>query len=299
MAILMLVLIPTFLYVLTADDLLRYRLNLQEVVVASPWDYTHLNYEPGGVAGNALVPHLQRTYADINLAYSSNAQTGDKEGIATMTSSGWGKEGSAKVVCSKEGIASELALSLSAQTLKQQVDHGGLYICNAALGVENVRLVKRFLQEFAGDVEVSEKAKGEAWGLNRQYFSVVADTWAMTRVENVEPNASGRGKVLQSRVNSVYSIPSLPAVAKAVQYVNSASQILSPIVFVDDRTDMGLGDDTATAEVGFSTSSSRPQTSGNSGFDASPWRHKGARGDDTYQQVYNRRANTYMGRPLQ
>ena len=304
MAVVMVALIPTFLYMLTSDDLLRYRLNLQEVAVASPWDYTHLNYESSSVAGNALVQNLQQRYTNINIGHSggdvSEAGQG-RDRTAPMTFAGWNEEGSKKVECKKTDIADELVRSSQpAQKLAPPVNNGGLYSCEAALGVRNVHLITDFLQEWAGDMKLSEKEKGQAWGLNRQVSSVAAGTWAMTRVEDVNPSTGDHQKFLRLRVQDVYSGSSKysDAHSKAKDLAQKGEDIgvLDAGTITRDN-DMGNGDDTKSAEVGFSTKTS-PQTSGNSGFDASPWNQKGA-SNDTYKQAHQNRTNAYMGRELQ
>jgi len=305
MAILMVILVPTLLYVLTADDLLRYRLNLQEVVVASPWDYTHLDYEGRNVAGEALQEHLRRAYANVNVGHSAEAAaspTGEK--TAPMTFAGWDEAGSQRVSCERRGIAEELPNSSGlAQALAGQANRGGLYACNAALGVRNVLLVNRFFQEWAGDVEVTDKTQGGAagdaaatWGLNRQHFSVMADTWAMTRVEGVDPSTSSRGKTLYRRVQSIYNASAnhASAQASAMQLASRGQSIgvLNSAIITQD-TDAGTGDNAGTPEVGFSTGAP-PSIKG---FETSPWSHPGARGGK-YEEAYRGRQTTYMGDAL-
>jgi len=299
MALVMLALVPTFLYVLTTDDLMRYRLNLQEVVVSSPWDYTHLDYEPREVQGNALVGKLQRTYQDVNMGYSAEAvAASSSDKTAPMTFAAWNLPGSQQVDCSKE--ANDIAAALTnssfpAGNLGPQVNHGGLYTCNAALAVRNEQLISRYMQDFAGDTLLSDTAPSSAWNLNRQHFSVLSGTWAMTEIKDVKPG--DRDGFLYERVDKVYTgaTPTYHlAFARAWQFVLSdASDILSPLVATDF-----IGDDTRTLEVGFSKKA-RPsvQFSNNERYDASPWRTRGA-GGNTHEQAYTRRKNTYLGREL-
>jgi len=306
MAVLMVALIPTFLYVLTSDDLLRYRLNLQEVVVSSPWNYTHLNYEKGHVEGNALVNDLRRRYRNVNNTYSmhyNNVPT--EERTAPMTFSDWNVAGSAnqnQVNCNRENpIAAETTLRTepSANSLAGYVESGGLYSCSAALSVRNVQLVNRFLQDWSGE-DVTDKAQGSgAWGLNRQYFSVMTGTWAMTTVEDVEPTGGDKEKALNKRVQSVYEgAPGYTtAYSRAVGFVQGGQEVLNMGNLLQDSGKSG--DDPRTAEVGFSKENS-PHVSSpgdNKIFDASPWSRQGAAGR-TYEDAYNARQKTYMGRNL-
>jgi len=296
MAVLLVVLVPTFLYVMTADDLLRYRLNLQEVVVASPWDYTHLEYEPGSVAGNALVTNLQQTYRNINNTYSTH-DASTEERTAPMTFAGWNVNGSQQVNCDKQQNFATNYSSAPISALVGQVDHGGLYRCNAALAVRNVRLVNRFMQDWAGNENTVTQGAVDTtgiWRLNQQRSSVVTGTWAMTRVDNVNPET--HSGVLYTRVNTAYSntTGSMMASTRARQFVTSdVNNILSMPITID-----GMGDDTSTPEVGFSRSA-RPTVnfSNNAPFDSSPWRSRGA-GGNTHEQAYNERKITYMGRDL-
>jgi len=305
MAVVMVALVPIFLYVLTADDLLRYRLNLQEVVVSSPWDYTHLDYErQQEVPGNALESKLRQTYENINNTYSiTYNKAPSQEKTAPMTFAGWTVPGSERINCDKnKNFANDFSGPIS--NLAGVANKGGLYSCKAALAVRNVELVGDFFQHWAGDTKLTNKTPGtaqSAWGLNRQKFSVMADTWAMTRVDNVNPGT--HSGVLYDRINAVYrGTPVIYELAtwRARQFVwVDANEILG-IPFLTE-TDGSMGDNTRTPEVGFSkTAEPWPSVNFNNNqpFDSSPWRSKGA-GGKTHQQVYQSRERTYMGLPLQ
>jgi hypothetical protein len=118
----------------------------------------------------------------------------------------------------------------------------------------------------------------------------------------VEPRFSDHQKLLRSRVQQVYEGSSFysaaySAASNLARQGQSVGVLDYSVITRDDPTGMmGDGDNTQTAEVGFSNRSD-PRTDSNSGFDSSPWRHSGA-GSGTYEQAYRGRANAYMGRPL-
>jgi len=307
MAVVMVALIPTFLYVLTADDLLRYRLNLQEVVVASPWNYTHLDYEGGPIPGNALVGDLRRRYLNTNNTYSMHYSAPPTENkTAPMTFAGWDVDNTGnqnELSCreipnffAQNDANNHNALPVSA--FAREVNHGGIYSCDAKLNVRNMLLVNRFMQSWAGDMNVTDKAQGvQAWGLNRQSFSVMADTWALKTVENVEPKKADHEKPLRQRVQAVYQSPAFPynkAVLNALNYVVGGQEVFNLSILADKDNN---GDGTHTAEVGFSNRfSPRPKTETNNNFESSPWSIPAAVG--TQKQAFGNRTDTYMGRPL-
>jgi len=306
MAVVMVALIPTFLYVLTADDLLRYRLNLQEVVVASPWNYTHLNYENHSIPAGLLVPHLQRRYENINNTYSMNySDTPTENKTAPMTFASWGVDNTDNKNRVNCDVLPDFAANYGAEPLavfvrpgEKQVNHGGRYYCSAKLSVRNMMLVNRFMQSWAGNVKVTDKVKGiQAWGLSPQWFSVMADTWAMTTVNNVEPELESHKRAqvpLWARVQTVYeNTPSLGAAVNAARaFVEGAPDVFNTDILKDKNHQ---GDDTATAEVGFSTTPF-PRTQINPPFDSSPWLTEGARGGPYYKTWLGRKS-TYMGLP--
>lgn len=53
LAIMMVFLIPTFLYSLFLDDLLNFKLEMQETIVSTPWDYNFLDYNKAKLANGS------------------------------------------------------------------------------------------------------------------------------------------------------------------------------------------------------------------------------------------------------
>jgi len=295
MAIVLVALVPTFLYVLTSENLLRYRLELQEVVVASPWDYTHLDYEPAMVPGEALVSNLRQGYDDLNSAADNrNIQP------SLMTFATWNKQNGqdGRVVCAQNnGLAADISSTSSARALSQEVNHGGLYTCRAALEVVNVQLVNEFFKEWSAGVQVTDRAQNlGVWELNQQHFSVLADTWAMTKVVDINPREAG---MLKDRVNRVYQgADRLGGAVAQAERLAQAGQRAGVIRANIITQDMGAyGDNTRNGEVGFSMKAP-PRVPGNEVYDASPWRQQGAQTDTSYEQAHKTRQSFYMGRDV-
>ena len=199
MSVLMVAIIPAFLYVLFADELNRHKLDLQEAVVASPWDYAFLNYE-SAVPSGALNAHHEAAFANHSSSHpGSLGGNGPPGGANLFTAPIWGIEGEVGIVrC--ETVTSE-GFSLAdamATNFKNRFQKGGKVTCTAQKGVENHYLIPRFMHEWSG-MELSSKGVRSAyispsglraftWPLARQYFSIVTDSWALTSRNAVDPN---------------------------------------------------------------------------------------------------------------
>jgi len=199
MAVLMLVIVPVFLYVLFADELNRHKLDLQEAVVSSPWDYAFLDYESAVSSGALNAKHQNEhwNHSSINPGNKGLYNIADN----TFTGPRWMKE----VHC-QLSKSDDLAMGNStdiATKFKNRFQQGGKVTCSAQKGVVNFYLVQWFMQEFAG-VEMSSKARSSlppgaigpqqmpdpafTWPLAEQNFSIVTDTWALTNTKRVTPN---------------------------------------------------------------------------------------------------------------
>jgi hypothetical protein len=241
---------------------------------------------------------LQLAYKNINNGYIPDANNKDstEERTAPMTFAGWDVQGSQEVRCSQD---QRFATSYSANPIGKVVNEankGGLYSCNASLGIRNVQLINRFLQEWAGDEDTVTQggvSNTGIWPINPQHFSVMADTWAMKTVVDVNPGDGGA--ILTKRVQAAYegSDKYMQAHTKAYQLAQKgqSADVLDATVITQDAARMG-GDDTKTAEVGFSKSAN-PNIDG---YESSPWNRQAASG--TYQSAYNARQRSYMGGSL-
>ncbi|MCL2012348.1 MAG: hypothetical protein FWG75_06140 [Cystobacterineae bacterium] len=182
------------------------------------------------------------------------------------------------------------------------VNHGGLYTCKAKMSVTNTGLLQNFFQEWAGNTKVTDKAKGQGvWEFNEQRFSVMADTWALTKGDQ----DASRSSLLGGRVQSVYKGSSKHgnAESKANDLAKKGEdeKIITKWVITMDWPSLGgvlggYGDNTGTAETEFKGTKdcSSPDIEG---FESTPWGRKGAAGK-TYQEVCGNRQKTYMGREL-
>jgi hypothetical protein len=199
LAVLMLIVVPAFLYVLFADELNRHLLELQETVVSSPWDYAFLDYE-SSVPSGALNQLQQQAYA--NHSSSNPGGPGSQNQNATQADSSLtGPRWNKRIQCelsTSDGLSSNNRM-ISA--VREKAQNGGKVSCSAQKSVVNYFLIQKFLSEWSqadgvGDelslkgmsAQGSDGNDASRWPLAEQSFAIVTDTWALKEVRRVEPD---------------------------------------------------------------------------------------------------------------
>ena len=316
-AVLCIVLVPMLLYAFFLDDLLRYKLDLAEAVFASPWDYTTVNYEdPGDYAqgsGQTSVQHnIRLGLCDHTTAYNSYDGSYECEGkggngetsihhVALSAHECWMVPGAHQVTCTlaNQDVGTEQLGQLFTSGIKGVANKGGQIHCQARLAVINYYLPQKVLQSFSkvlttrteeksGDVHAHYQNLHDVDGSNtyileQQDMSIITDTWALTTVEDVDPD-SNSGK-LYDRVS-----PGYPMLLAMQPFMNFAmklqqDQLLSFITLFDIPP---MGDMVLTPQVGFKTAA--PPSIGD--FYSSAWDDNG---QDPVEKSYNDRGNHYLG----
>jgi hypothetical protein len=344
-AISMLVIIPAFMYALFLDDLLRYAADLQETVVSTPWDFTGQNYmqpkirglkghepkaEPYG--GQTSVQHVAR------LMFCDHESSGDSyTGTSSYT-----------VDCDSENHHKGKALSghvcwlnkdahqLTCETVQTDLgefneplfkgykgkfgENGGLYECHAKEVVENYLLPKTFLQEFAGETQLTKKnwsqsssgihkdaQKGDsstAYYLQEQRFAVLMDPWALNETTTdkdkderdvdlaVKPGTK-KGD-LYDRVEHVYKNNLLyyPYLGGVMSFMADASQkLLMPgVMFVMDNP---LSPNVSLTKRGAASPGEKIKQEGKEyTYFSTPWKDGSG---DPYKATHDKRGKYYMG----
>ncbi len=303
-AVLCIVLVPLFLYAFFLDDLLRYKLDLEEAVFAAPWDYTTINYEaPGGNWVKGAQRNVRLGVCDHTTAYNSYdgdyecKETDHSHHVALSAHECWMTAGAHQVDCNlgDTDVGTEQFGMTITSGIKDQVKQGGQVTCWGKLGVINYFLPQRVLQSFSqvlttrtemqsGSVH-SHYGLGEniTYLLERQQFSVVTDTWAMTTVEDVDPDSPSG--VLYDRVKPGYFVPlTLPGFMFAIDAMSD--NLLSPLAIIDAPP---MGDMVITPQLGFSTAA--PPTKND--FYSSAWKDNGS---NYVESSYNNRGSHYLGR---
>ena len=301
LSVLCIVLVPLIMYVLFLDDLLRYKLDAAEAVYAAPWDFTTVDYEAGPDLTN-IQRQIRRGQCDHTTAYNSYDPSYDcTEGhhhTALAAHACWiTKPGGQQVTCTMlNDKLGQDPFDGSKTGQVKTVNKGGQIRCTARLGVMNYFLPQRVLADFTnvkmttttyehGNDIHGDAAKlgamGNYYPLERQYVSILTDTWAMTTVVNVDRNSNGG--VLYDRVKLAY-----PDTGDAEKFGKQAKddKLLSQLALVDGPP---VGDDISTPQVGFTTDH---PPEGDLGFFLSPWKDKS--GDKT-EASFNDRGSVYFG----
>lgn len=244
LAILMLVLVPVFLYTLFLNDLLRHQLMGQAAVVSTPWDWHALNYErfdrsrhvdtraiakaqvqsrqtqtAGARSGNAPAVYARLMWCDHTAAYNSYDPSfdcndpGHHQAVAAHAC--WDTELAQEVACGVDadtgaGYTDVLGLI---DGLKDSTHKGGEIYCSARVGVLNYMLIQRMFGQFSSvDTTRATKLSGSVHG---HRGAAAANTYPLTMetfsvvhdpwaMATVE-NVNPDGRnLLQRRVNSIY-----------------------------------------------------------------------------------------------
>lgn len=327
LAVCMLLLVPIFLYVLFLDDLLRYKLELQENVISMPWDLTTIDYEQdsqGTVDGRVTkaVDFVQSQFCDHTSVYDSYNRSYDCGGqehhravsahLCFLVGGGKGKE----VSCAprQPNIGANLDQPLDQAgigvALRDSIQRGGFYVCDAKAGVVNYFLPNKIFMSFTnvemsgvayhyGDIDEHgvgthgvEAGGGSVFALQEQRFSLITDTWALTRQPIIDtPNGQGGNESLYKRVNTVFSTGMVADARKtAIEgFVMMAmgNGLLNPTVMSDNGSS---GDDTSTPDVTFTTAMGPEQN----GYYSSHWKDWDR---DKVEATGNARQDLYMGKP--
>ncbi|MFZ5471719.1 MAG: hypothetical protein ACOZIN_20010 [Myxococcota bacterium] len=308
LAISMIVLIPIFLYALFLDDLLRYRLDLQEAVVSSPWDFTTQSYQP---SAPALwdVQHFNRlSWCDHTSAYNSFDESFECEDQNHHQAVGahvcWLTQGSKQVTCQLSKNEGKFA-GLIPGAIHEEFNRGGFYQCSARVAVLNYLLPQTLFSEFSQTVMTDRKkmsgavhsegsgaAAGDVYLLDSQEFGLVTDTWALNTTQDRTVAEDG---LLYDRVNKAYTTnPQADAPLKVFALLLSGQkELLSPAL-------LAWWDDPSKPNVSIlhgSTTKAPPparieQEGGQGSYHATPWKDWSS---DEHEATWNGRGGYYMG----
>lgn len=301
-AVLMIVLVPLIMYTLFLEDLLFYKLDLAEAVLATPWDLTGLDYRKDKATTSVsdqveAVQHVARlTFADHSSAHNTYSdETRDTEGEDHHQALGahqcWMAKGGEQVTCSMDqgvglgpsGVASEFRL----------LNSGGQGSCYAILGVQNYFLPQHFMQWFAKqamtkeerwtDSAIHENAKNDSYVYPKLEYSVLTDGWALDSMDDeADLNPQQHPRNLRHKFTHWVAVPygsyagglGAGGVGKANEFADGAKDegFLNGAAKVD-----GIGDTLLTPPVAWKSDPQREF----GGHYASGWsdsRHSGTQG---------------------
>lgn len=321
-AILMIVLVPTILYTLFLEDLLNFKLEQEETVVSTPWDFASHDYREkstGDITGTVVRASMQ-TYWDHTSAHNSYTDPNfDAKNTvhhqALTAHQCWLAKGGKEVEC---GVSSTVGVTQIDGTFIM-MNRGGLASCTAVLGVQNYfipmslfggkfsggngggggkkatgggnevsmtggKLREEKFNEKSGDSAIHGNAKQDPYVFPEGRFGVVHDPWALNRMENVyNPLVHPANRV--GRFTRWMNIP----YGRARSYLDDATK------FADDAIDKefltsqvkedGVGDDLTTPPVAWKGDPARKY--------GSHW--ASGYSDDRHENTQGKLKDAYMG----
>ncbi len=254
MAISMLILVPIFLYFLMLNDMLFYRLNLQEAVISAQWDLTAQDYDSNIDHADSVTRANRLLYCDHSAAYNAYDASKDcddeQHHFALSAHQCWMPPGAKQVSCRK--VDSNLLASYPADMGVSSAVHGavteggrggGLYRCSARLAVINDRIAGKFMQKFSS-VNMIDTTKGKGKGLftahhtnggdltgsphsvSDNFFlypvyrtAILTDTWAVNEPVDYDPNSENKNSDFFKRVKAAYEAPPFYMIFKAFSLI--------------------------------------------------------------------------------
>jgi len=259
----MLVIVPTFMYIMFLDDLLRAKLDMIEAVATAPWEYARVNFQEGA-PGTGTRSAVRRGWCDHVSSYNSYDTTydcsEDVHHVAHSAHQCWMTEGGKQVTCEVKPEQYKLQGTFTADGVHNDLTKGGMVRCSARLGVINYFLPQKLFTEFTNEfVTTTENRKAHTdvhdnYGLAKsahilleeQTAGLVVDTWQLHNIgEKIDSTGSGP---LKDRVNKVYqTYAGLAAFQGMDFYMNFLSNDLVNMSLLAD----GMGDNPFDANIAF------------------------------------------------
>jgi hypothetical protein len=255
-ALSMLVIVPVFMLGILADDLLRYRLDLQEAVTSTVWDFTGRDFHRGQNHRDVIQRNNRLTWCNHTSAYDSFDEANDCQGTRENEAVGahvsWETADANEITCDLDEDFLQPGMiedpTQYARLFHGEYTTGGLATCRASLSVLNYLAPRTFLPQFS-DQDLTEKdrhegdvraAAGNASGdngsffLREQQFAVLTDTWALNDVPwRVYNHQEGD---LHERVTYLWRENTIPflmvggAISLFLSQVSFQNEFLSPLI---------------------------------------------------------------------
>jgi hypothetical protein len=313
----MVMLVPLTMYTLYLEDLLFYKLDQQETVVSSAWDFVHGDFRHGDQP-HEIEQMVQRltgqTYWDHTSAWNTYSNPGSdgsdaKHHQALAAHQCWLAQGGQQLACRSYGVGTGREIEP-----RYDLRGAGLIGCDAILGVQNYFLPEHFLgravayskrwEGKSGDAAIHTNAHSDAWTFPKETAAMVHDSWALNWLKNSYTGSPGPARghndirtILdpsnhyrndESEWNSwiawVYQLEGRDAVDTAETFVDG---LIDDEFLTDTAKDDGSGDDLMTPPLAYRENPSEDF----GGFQPSGW------ADDRVEQTGNARQRSYMGMP--
>jgi hypothetical protein len=173
LAVLMMVFVPLILLPLYFQDALRFRLDAQEAVAMTTWDFAYQNYEHQSAddVRSAIVSFNQ----DINESLWSGDDSPKRSKSGPWAEFDWED----KVDCEVDKSFGSSGYMLLSKDFHNKYTKGGLVKCSGRISVTNQFLPSTFFQEFSHDnVDFFKPRKNK---LTYPFYSaaVMVDSWSV------------------------------------------------------------------------------------------------------------------------
>ncbi|MBW1807939.1 MAG: hypothetical protein JRJ87_07055 [Deltaproteobacteria bacterium] len=310
LVVLMLIFVPLVMLPLYFQDAIRYKLDAQEAVYSTAWDFAYGNYESKSFGD------LHETIEQKNEEIFRNLWSGNKndkqDPAGPWANFEWSGNASQPVTCEADTAFMEPSIgALLARSFhnSEYGKKGGFIECKGNIKVENHYIPQFFMTEFTGNNDKEMFLEQDQFmefleGGEPYKFGIMVDPWCIHNPDKIEKDAQGN-PAFKDRVAYVYrkAIPSLITfehfelrfAAWALKLVNK--KITLPIGLAVGLIDYPPGLPTDTVDF---TSLHFPDTtkeikgrlSGNIEFWVSPFKD----GDDNmYEKTFKAREQFYLG----
>lgn len=265
--IMMLVLIPLILYSIFTSDLVANKLDVQEMVTSSVWDYSFRNFEKEAHANiiSEVWQQNRKLWCDNSVLFNDDPDGADctnpprQEGfMAKMV-----YEGDKQIKCDRMSGGKDVGAdgyNLAIQQFHSDYTTGGGFQCEATGTVYNFWVPEKFEQNFENnDLSKFKNHKGEdirsiGGGSGpkiemNEKFTIFVDSWALSNTREVKRDDSGPNSPYVDRVWEQFSylIWYGPAAAAtdlfAIQALSDKEAVIPAIPFekIDGTLDWLIG----------------------------------------------------------
>ncbi|HOX42850.1 MAG TPA: hypothetical protein PK668_04585 [Myxococcota bacterium] len=146
LAVLMMVFVPLTLLPLYFQDALRYRLDAQEAITQTTWDFAYQNYEH-----QTAQDVVKKVTEDFNQKINESLWSGDDPPMRSK-SGPWAEfDWEKKIDCAVDKDFGDKGYMLLSKEYHKKYTKGGLVTCSGQISVTNTFLPSTFLQEFSHD----------------------------------------------------------------------------------------------------------------------------------------------------
>jgi hypothetical protein len=303
LVVLLLIFVPLIMLPLYFQDAIRYKLDAQEAVYSTAWDFAYANYDEKST-GDINVTIEQKNGEIFKNLWSGNKN--EKQNPAgPWANFEWEGNASQPVTCSgSTDFSRPMGLALMAASFHDKWTKGGFVECKGNIKVENHYIPQVFNTNFTGNNDkdmfiekndfISYMEDGEPYK-----FGIMVDPWSISDPADIKEDGSGND-LFKERVEYCYKEGTSIVTYEIFElaFIAFAAQLVSNEISIPSGALLGQIDypprptDITSLHLANSTMSISGGLSGNIDFWVSPFKD----GDDNkYEETFNARENFYLG----